>query len=117
MKRTSPRTTSGTISADLFASETPSEPLEKPEKRCITHLLGIVSRGVFQANREELREIMLSEHEAKIEGLARHVLKMPNKLDRRAWLDKFEDKHGVEITLELKDKIIELARERQSQQS
>ena len=75
----------------------------------------IVSRGVFRATQEELMQIVRSEHEAKIEGLARHVLKMPNKLDRSAWLDKFEDKHGVEITLELKDKIIELARERQSQ--
>lgn len=54
---------------------------------------------------------MLSQHEAKIEGLARHVLKMRTKTERRKWLEKFEEKNGPEVAYELKDKILELAQE------
>jgi hypothetical protein len=61
---------------------------------------------------------MLSEHEAKIEGLARHVLSKPTKEERRKWLDAFEAKHGLQIADELRGKVIELARlRRQTQQS
>lgn len=54
--------------------------------------------------------MVMSEHEAKIEGLARHVLKKKTLAERRKWLNEFEDKHGLEITDELKAKILELAR-------
>lgn len=108
MKRTSAPITSEFTSGDLFASETPSPPLAKQEKRCIKHLLGIVSRGTFQATREEILDIVLSEHEAKIEGLARYVLKLKTKEQRRRWLEGFENRHGYEITLELKSRILEL---------
>jgi hypothetical protein len=68
--------------------------------------------GEFSATREEILHIMMSQHEAKIEGLARHVLKMRTKAERRKWLDQFEEKNGPEVTYELKDKIIELSKER-----
>ena len=68
--------------------------------------------GEFFASREEILQIMMSQHEAKIEGLARHVLKMRTKAERRQWLDQFEEKNGSEVTYELKDKIIELSKER-----
>jgi hypothetical protein len=67
--------------------------------------------GEFVATREEIHQIMLSQHEAKIEGLARYVLKMRTKAQRRKWLDEFEGKHGTELTYELKDRILELAKE------
>lgn len=56
--------------------------------------------------------MVMSEHEAKIEGLARHVLKKKTLTERRKWLYEFEEKHGLEITDELKAKILELAREK-----
>lgn len=58
--------------------------------------------------------MVMSEHEAKIEGLARHVLKKKTLAERRKWLNEFEDKHGLEITDELKAKILELARQKKS---
>jgi len=58
--------------------------------------------------------MVMSEHEAKIEGLARHVLKKKTLAERRKWLYEFEDKHGLEITEELKAKILELARQKKS---
>lgn len=67
---------------------------------------------MFTAGREEIREIVLSEHEAKMEGLARHVLSKPTKEARRKWLDEFEVKHGYELTLELKRRVVEINRER-----
>lgn len=61
---------------------------------------------------------MLSEHEAKMEGLARHVLSKPTKEERRKWLDAFEAKHGLQMADELRGRVIELAKiRRQSQQS
>lgn len=68
--------------------------------------------GEFWANREEILQVMLSQHEAKIEGLARHVLKMRTKAQRRKWLEQFEDKNGPALTDELKDRIIEISKER-----
>ncbi len=65
----------------------------------------------FWATKEEILQTMMSQHEAKIEGLARHVLKMRTKAQRRKWLDEFELKHGPELTYELKDRILELAKE------
>ena len=91
----------------------PSEPSPKQEKSSTNNLRGIVSRGIFIANREEIRKIVLSEHEAKIEGLARFVLKMKTKAERRKWLDAFENRHGLTITEELKARILELARQKQ----
>lgn len=55
---------------------------------------------------------MLSEHEAKIEGLARYVLTLPTKEERRKWLDQFEAKHNLTIAEELKDRITQIHRER-----
>ena len=52
--------------------------------------------------------MVMSEHEAKIEGLARHVLKKKTLAERRKWLYEFEEKHGLEITDELKAKILEI---------
>lgn len=97
---------------DLFANLTPNEPSPPPEKRCIKHLLGLVNRGTFTATESEMKEIMLSEHEAKLEGLARHVLAKRTKEERRAWLDQFEAKHGYSMTLELKNRILELNKAR-----
>lgn len=51
---------------------------------------------------------MLSEHEAKIEGLARFVLAKKTKEDRRKFLELFEAKHGNLMAEELKDRIFEL---------
>ena len=68
--------------------------------------------GEFWATKGEILEIMLSQHEAKIEGLARHVLKMRTKAERKKWLEQFEDKNGSALTDELKDRIIELSKER-----
>lgn len=58
--------------------------------------------------------MVMSEHEAKIEGLARHVLSKKTLAERRKWLAEFEDKHGVGITEELKVRILELAKEKKS---
>lgn len=58
--------------------------------------------------------MVMSEHEAKIEGLARHVLKKKTLAERRKWLYEFEEKHGLEITDELKAKILELAKEKRN---
>ena len=58
--------------------------------------------------------MVMSEHEAKIEGLARHVLKKKTLAERRRWLAEFEDKHGVGITEELKARILELAKEKRN---
>lgn len=57
---------------------------------------------------------MLSQHEAKIEGLARHVLKMRTKAERRKWLDQFEIKHGFDLTEELKARIMEMVKDKGS---
>jgi len=59
-------------------------------------------------------QMVMSEHEAKIEGLARHVLKKKTLAERRRWLAEFEDKHGVGITEELKVRILELAKEKRN---
>jgi hypothetical protein len=67
--------------------------------------------GEFRATKEEILQVMMSQHEAKIEGLARHVLKMKTKTQRRKWLEEFELKNGPELTYELKDRILELAKE------
>ena len=58
--------------------------------------------------------MVMSEHEAKIEGLARHVLKKKTLAERRKWLAEFEDKHGVGIADELKARILELAKEKRN---
>jgi hypothetical protein len=50
-------------------------------------LLGLVNRGTFTATKEEFYQIVMSEHEAKIEGLARYVLTLPTREARRKWLD------------------------------
>jgi len=59
-------------------------------------------------------QMVMSEHEAKIEGLARHVLKKKTLAERRKWLAEFEDKHGVGITEELKARILELVKEKRN---
>jgi hypothetical protein len=59
-------------------------------------------------------QMVMSEHEAKIEGLARHVLKKKTLAERRKWLSEFEDKHGVGIAEELKARILELAKEKRN---
>jgi hypothetical protein len=67
--------------------------------------------GEFRATKKEILQVMMSQHEAKIEGIARHVLKMKTKTQRRKWLEEFELKNGPELTYELKDRILELAKE------
>lgn len=64
--------------------------------------------GEFVATREELHQIMLSQHEAKIDGLARYVLKLRTKEERRKWLDQFANKHDATMVEELKARIIEM---------
>jgi len=100
---------SGITLEDLFGNLTQSSESEKPEKNCTKPLLGIIS-----LTREEIWRVVMSEHEAKIEGLARHVLKKKTLAERRRWLAEFEDKHGVGITEELKARILELAKEKRN---
>lgn len=107
-------TISDTILEDMFSNLMPLDGSEKQEKRCIKHLLGITNRGTFTATKEEVMQMVMSEHEAKIEGLARHVLSKKTLAERRKWLAEFEDKHGVGITEELKVRILELAKEKKS---
>ena len=90
------------------------EQFPEQEKTSTKNLLAIVSRGEFRASREEILAIVMSEHEAKIEGLARHVLAKRTKQERRAWLDEFERKHGLQLTEELKLRILELSKTKRS---
>ena len=53
-------------------------------------------------------EIVRSEHELKIEGLARFILSKKTKEERRKFLELFETKHGSKMADELKDRIFEL---------
>lgn len=75
-------------------------------------MLGLVNKGTFTATPEEFYQIVLSEHDAKIEGLARYVLTLPTKEARRKWLDQFEAKHNLTIAEELKERITQIHRER-----
>lgn len=81
---------------------------EQPEKNSTAGGQGLVSRGIFSATKEEIREIVLSEHEAKIEGLARFVLAKKTKEERRKFLELFEAKHGSQMAEELRDRVFEL---------
>lgn len=69
---------------------------------------------MFTATREELDDIVLSEHEAKIEGLARFVLAKKTKEERRKFLDDFEVKHGLKMADELRMRILEINGQRRS---
>ena len=97
------------ISAGLLLRELRQERSEQQES---FFTASTPATGEFWANRAEILQVMLSQHEAKIEGLARHVLKMRTKAERRKWLEKFEEKNGPELIYELKDKILELAKEK-----
>ena len=79
------------------------------EKNSTADGQGLISRGIFNATLEEIREIVLSEHEAKIEGLARFVLAKKTKDERRKFLELFEAKHGSRMAEELKDRVWELS--------
>lgn len=91
-----------------------SELLLENEKNSTENLRGLISRGVFTATREELDDIVLSEHEAKIEGLARFVLAKKTKEERRKFLDEFEVKHGLKMADELRMRILEINEQRRS---
>ena len=91
-----------------------SELLLENEKNSTESLRGLISRGVFTATREELDDIVLSEHEAKIEGLARFVLAKKTKEERRKFLDDFEVKHGLKMADELRMRILEINEQRRS---
>lgn len=91
-----------------------SELLLENEKNSTESLRGLISRGVFTATREELDDIVLSEHEAKIEGLARFVLAKKTKEERRKFLDDFEVKHGLKMADELRMRILEINGQRRS---
>lgn len=91
-----------------------SELLLENEKNSMESLRGLISRGVFTATREELDDIVLSEHEAKIEGLARFVLAKKTKEERRKFLDEFEVKHGLKMADELRMRVLEISRLRKS---
>ena len=97
------------ISADLLLRRLRQERSEQLENLFTENT---PATGEFWASREEILQVMLSQHEAKIEGLARHVLKMRTKAQRRKWLEQFEDKNGPALTDELKDRIIEISKER-----
>lgn len=94
---------------DLSASQTQPGLFEQPEKDSTVGGQGLISRGIFNATKEEIREIVLSEHEAKIEGLARFVLAKKTKEERRKFLELFEAKHGTRMADELKDRVWELS--------
>lgn len=54
-------------------------------------------------------EMARQEHEWKMDGLARDILKMPTKTARRAFLAGFEAKHGEDITNDLKARILAIS--------
>jgi len=97
------------ISAGLLLRKLRQERSEQQES---LYTASTPDTGEFSATREEILQIMMSQHEAKIEGLARHVLKMRTKAERRKWLDQFEEKNGVTLTEELKDRILEMSKEK-----
>jgi hypothetical protein len=68
----------------------------------------LVSRGVFTASLEEVKEMNRQDHLAKVHGLAVYVLKMKTKQERRKFLEGLEAKTGIDICLQVKDKILEL---------
>ena len=84
-----------------------SEPLPKPEKTSTGSLLGT---GEFVATREEVTAWIREDSEHRLDNLAKYVLRMPQKQARRAFLDKFESRHGTPVTDALKAKIMDLAR-------
>ena len=51
-------------------------------------------------------EMAKRDHEWKMDGLAKNVLSMKTKLARRAFLDGFEARHGIEIADDLRTRII-----------
>lgn len=59
-------------------------------------------------SRDGLIAMFLEDHKWKIDGLARLVLSKPSKEARRKFIAEFEHKHGVEMSKELQDKILEL---------
>jgi hypothetical protein len=68
----------------------------------------LVSRGLFTASLEELKEMNRQDHLAKVHGLAVYVLKMKTKQERRKFLEGLEMKLGEDICYQVKDKILEL---------
>ena len=96
------------ISAGLLLRKLRQEQSEQQESLC---MVSTPATGEFWATKKEILQVMMSQHEAKIEGLARHVLKMRTKAERRKWLERFEEKNGPELTYELKDRILELVKE------
>lgn len=68
----------------------------------------LVSRGLFTASLEEIKEMNRQDHLAKVHGLAVYVLKMQTKKKRRKFLQGLEEKLGADICLQVKDKILEL---------
>jgi hypothetical protein len=99
------------ISAGLLLRKLRQERSEQQESFFTANTPAIAE---FSASREEILKVVMSQHEAKIEGLARYVLKMRTKTQRRKWLQEFEDKNGPEVTYELKDRILELAEEKRN---
>ena len=83
----------------------PSEPLPKPEKTSTGSLLGT---GEFVATLEEVTAWIREDSEHRLDNLAKYVLRMPRKQARRAFLDKFEGRHGTPVTDALKAKLLVL---------
>lgn len=83
----------------------PSEPLPKPEKTSTGNLLGT---GEFVATREEVTAWIREDSEWRMDNLARYIRQLPHKNARRAFLDKFEVKHGTPVTDALKAKLLVL---------
>ena len=81
------------------------EPLPKPEKTSTGSLLGT---GEFVATREEVTAWIREDSEQRLDNLAKYVFRMPGKQARRAFLDKFEAKHGTPVTDALKAKLLVL---------
>lgn len=84
-----------------------SEPSPELEKNSTNSLLGT---GEFVATRQEVMEWIRQDSEARLDNLAKYILAMPSKLDRRRFLVVFEGRHGSYVTDRLKAKILELAR-------
>jgi hypothetical protein len=83
----------------------PSEPLPKPEKTSTGSLLGT---GEFVATREEVTAWIREDSEWRMDNLARYIRQLPHKNARRAFLDKFEGRHGTLVTDALKAKLLVL---------
>jgi len=71
------------------------------------------NKYVETLTREQVMMRNAQDHEWKMNGLADHLLAMP-KTKRVGWLEGFLEKHGKEITDDLKSRLLRLHEARKS---